>query len=211
VSRSGAAAPVVTALFVAAASPGMVFRWLERRADGCDGLARLDALGLLLSDARGPDQWRALLATTDEPGASRAWAARAWMEATGPALAHAFPPSVTLLRADEDERVWGYVVWPADSGVAPERGGGGVAPPPSLWRRLAGLGGDGPAARAAAWARARGLPVDRAPGLAVRRSLPLPVHDYATVAGLDARGLLREDSPRLYRLRFRADVSPGKD
>ena len=195
-SRSGAP-PVVAALFVAAASPGMVFRWLERRASDRDSLARLDALGLLLSDACGPDRWRALLAGEGRPEE----AARAWMEETAPALARAFPPFVTLLRADEAARTWDYVVWPTDS--APAERGGGIAPPPSLWRRLAGLGEDGAAARAAAWARARGLPVDRAPGLAARRSPPLPVHDYATVAGLDARGLLREDSPRLYR--FRAD------
>ena len=205
--RPGVRTPAAAALFVTAASPGMVFRWLERRAAGSrDGLACLDARGLLLSDAHGPDGWRALVAADDgDPEA-----ARAWMEATGPALANAFPPFVALLWAGETARAWGYIVWPATDGAAPERGGGSVPPWP-LWRRLAGLGEDGPAARAAAWARARGLPVDRVPGLAVRRP-PLPVHDYMTVAGLDARGLLREDSPRLYRLRFHGgESSPEKD
>jgi hypothetical protein len=48
-----------------------------------------------------------------------------------------------------------------------------------------------------AWALARGLPIDRLPAAGLRRHIP--IIDYITVAELDQRNLLVENSPRLYR------------
>lgn len=176
------------ALFLRApASPGTVVRFLQRRwGSNPDGRARLNRLDLLLSDAVRPGGWRALVAGASE--------ALAWMEAAGPILAPAFPPSVALLHADET--AWDFRVWPGDGGAA-ERGGG----PKEQGRRglLSRLLNVTEPSPEVTWARERGLPIERVP--AADSSAPPPrLLDWVTVAGLVERNLLVEDGPRLYRL-----------
>ena len=60
--------------------------------------------------------------------------------------------------------------------------------------------GAGTAEPIAEWAKSRGLPIQRIPQRSGRRSPP--ILDYTTVTQLDARGLLVENSPRLYRFSF---------
>ncbi len=218
-------------LFVAAASPGAVFHWLQRchRAAGgpdeptprpsCPGAC------FLLSDAQpGAAPWRVL--TCDHETASGSGDVDpadvlAWMEDVAPPLARAFPPFVTLLWADEERRVWGPRVWAPPPAGANETAGADRSapahpieqrkdepvPPATLLQRLSGQKPPTASTCARHWALARGLPADRIPALArvplrPGRIAPLPVYPYETVAGLDARGLLREDGPRLYRFRL---------
>ena len=172
----------------APASPGTVVRFLQRRWGGDpDGRARLNRLGFLLSDALPPDGWRALASDAPE--------ALAWMRMAGPILAPPFPPSVTLLQASET--VWDFQIWPGDGG-AEERGGGPKEQTArrGLLPRLLNIVEPSPEV---AWARERGLPIERVP--AADPSAPPPrLVDWATVAGLVERNLLVEGDPRLYRL-----------
>ncbi len=177
------------ALFLRAPSPGQVFRFLQRRPGQAAGVpAPEEATILLLSDPAGPEGWRVLAAGRGALG---------WMEAACPAFAQAFPPAVTLLFAADG---WGFRVWAA--GGESERGGGARRRGP-----LARLLGETAEREAAAWALDRRLPADRIPALAGRR--PPPVCDYATVAGLDERGLLVEDGPRLYRFPLAGAAADG--
>lgn len=177
------------ALFVRAASPGAVFRFLQRRSAGLpDETARLDAFDLLLSDAVLPDGWRVLVA---DP------LARVWMEAIGPALARALATPATLVFADEQRATWAFVRW-TENGEQSDAKSEEVPARNGLRARLFGVGG--PGVQAARWARDQNLPVARVP--TAGRQSP-PIVDYLTVAGLDQRGLLIEDSPRLYRFMMR--------
>lgn len=182
--------PAWQALFLSSLSPGAVFRFLERRL-GRDPEERgqLDALGLLLSDAVPPGAWRVLSA--DGAGAGP------WMQGVGAALSEAFPPEVVLVWREPGgippEPVWGFIAWAG--GTETERGDTAAERPRGLIARLAGITPETPPLR---WARERGLPTDRIPALAQR----LPIVEYATVARLDEKGLLTEETPRLYRFRF---------
>jgi hypothetical protein len=49
------------------------------------------------------------------------------------------------------------------------------------------------------WATQRALPASRVPALRSKRGPALAVVDYDTVARLDQKSLLVENSPRLYR------------
>lgn len=197
------------ALFVRSASPGAVIRFLERRRAilaqqaGSNALAAFAACGpdLVLGEAApGTEPWRALVA----PGATHGKPSGAWMEKTGADLATAFAPGVTLLFADDTAGAWGWRVWvPGAAETAPETEHGGELPPaPTLVQRLAGHArAQSPTALAVTWASERGLPAARIPALLSggrfrRENVPLVA--YETVAGLDARGLLREDGPRWY-------------
>ena len=205
------------ALFLAAPAPGQVYRFLERRSGRTpEQRARLNALGLLLSEPVGQTGLRAI--TGAGPGL------REFFEAEGRAFAAAFAATgmpVTLLYTDagagggdpSGTEAWGWCVWTAgaDGEVAEEAFAEAVArSAPGLGARLlAGLigaraSGDGAAVRARAWARKHELPVGRVPGLSEGRAVAAtPLVDYATVAAaLDQKNLLLEDSPRLYRLRF---------
>jgi hypothetical protein len=168
------------ALFLRSASPGAVFRFLERRRHAAN-----KAPGpLLLSDAVPPDAWRALIAPAD------------WLTVQGPALSQAFGPRVTLLRyIGASTSAWSFTV--LEAGTVVEEGTETLAAPRrSLLHRISGVG---PAlSPPVVWARGRGLPVERVPG-AVPLKRAVPVVEYQTVARLDQRSLLIEDGPRLYR------------
>jgi hypothetical protein len=191
--RARAAAPWA-ALFVSSASPGAVIRFLERRPapDGASG-------GLLLGEAApGAQPWRALVAVE---GAD---ATQAWMEASAIAFAAAFPPAVTLIFADDAKDTWGWRAWesgpPGAAACLTEKGDGEPSRVPALIRRLAGLDRVlRPTALAVAYANARDFPAGGIPALvADHRRENVPRVTYETVAGLDARGLLREDGSRWY-------------
>lgn len=144
---------------------------------------------MLLSDAVGMSGERALVGAGQHPSP--------WMETAAPLLAAALNTPATLLQAD-DARGWRWAVW--QPGVTlPEQGEEQVfSPNRSLWARLVGIKPDTASARARAWALERGLlAVERVPGLLARPRVP--VIDYVAVAQLDQRGLLVENSPRLYR------------
>lgn len=179
------------ALFFQSDSPGKVFRWIERRYG--KGEMPLENLGLLLSDAAPPQGWRALVGGAE---------ALSWMEASGPAFSEALPPAVTLLFADEGDGttdpIWGFRVWRGGDEV--EQGRHVVRPKTGFLALLMGLRHPMAGPHTVTWAAIRHLPVQRVPALPLPR--PVPVVDYHTVAGLDERGLLHEDSPRLYRFSF---------
>jgi len=191
---------------VRSASPGAVIRFLERhraaleRQKGINATAAFFAHGpgLVLGEAvSGAEPWRALVAL----GATCDNHSGAWMENTGAALAAPFAPSVTLLFADDEWGKWGWRVWVPDvDGTVRETERINGEPPlvPPVLHRLAGLAAPQSAtALAVAWAGERGLPAARIPALVSGRKSPHLIA-YETVAGLDARGLLREDSPRWY-------------
>ena len=133
------------------------------------------------------------------------------MENTSAALAAAFAPSVTLLFADDEGGKWGWRVWVPEAGATvreTERVNGEPPPIFPILQRLAGLAAPQSAtALAVAWAVERGLPAARIPALAGGgKSSPLIA--YETVAGLDERGLLREDAPRWYAATRRSSEQP---
>lgn len=104
-----------------------------------------------------------------------------WLLSLAPKLAAAFPPSVSWL-----DRVGGrWRRWHADG---TEEVGLAVGTP----RRL--LLPPQPGAKV--WARQQGLPFDAL-------QVSLRVLDYETVAQLDQKSLLLEDTPRLYRFPLR--------
>ncbi len=192
------------ALFVRSASPGAVIRFLERRRAALaqqEDPNRLAVFGpgLVLGEAAtGAQPWRALVA----PGATHGAPSGAWMEKTGAVLAAAFTPSVTLLFADDEPGEWGWRIWVREADGAAretEREQGEPPPVPTVLQRLVGPAPPQSAtALAVAWAGERGLPAGGIPALLAGSGKSPPVIAYETVAGLDARGLLREDGPRWY-------------
>ncbi len=192
------------ALFVQSVSPGAVIHFLERRRAALaqqEDPNRLAVFGpgLVLGEAaHGAEPWRALVAvgaTCDAPDG-------AWMEKTGAALAAAFAPSITLLFADDEWGKWGWRIWAREADGAAretEREQGEPPPVPTVLQRLVGLAAPQSAtALAVAWAGERGLPAGGNPAFLAGGGKSPPLVLYETVAGLDARGLLREDGPRWY-------------
>jgi hypothetical protein len=207
-----AACPTWCALFVAARSPGAVFGWIERRRQ--DARVRpLAAFDLVLSDSTVPppggESWRVLALGGDDGASATADAGTVWLEAVAPELAAAFPPGVTLLWADEARHTWGWRTFPSggDTDRIGDQGQQQPVPPRTLLARLAGQPSPTATVCARDWALARGLPADRIPAVAARTGAAAPPEiPYETVAGLDARGLLHESGPRLYRLCLTADT-----
>ena len=105
----------------------------------------------------------------------------AGLEKTAFRLALAFPPDVIQLQ--ETPTGW---QWVRHTGTGPEDSG--VLAKKRLWERHA------PVER---WASQQGLPLSRL----IR---PPKVIDYETVAQLDQKSLLLEDTPRLYRFSLQA-------
>jgi len=197
-----------------ARSPGQVYQFFERRSASLGGV--------LLSDATSPLGLRALVAA----GGTLPDVATVFLEVHGPVLARVFAagpeqPPLTLLFAGAER--WGWRRWRvAQNGAAvaaeafdevvddaPKAASTGVGVHllrlfPGASRALPRPEPDSARARAIRWAREQGLPIDRVPGVAKKR---VPIIDYATVAGLDQRGLLVEDSPRLYRFTFEPPAS----
>ncbi|MBB6050059.1 hypothetical protein [Armatimonas rosea] len=155
------------AFFVRSASPGAVLRFLERLARRGEMLPP----EVLISDALGEGQWRAL-----PVGGLAGVAAR---------LALAFPPDVLHLQETPDGWAWTRYTSDGPSEV-------GTLPRKRLLEQRA------PVVR---WAQQQGLPLTR---------LTRPPHtlDYETVAQLDQRSLLLEDTPRLYRFSLGAVQLP---
>ncbi len=181
------------AFFLISQSPGQVFRYVQRNRHLVSSVNPL-----LLSDATGDSSIRCLL--TDEPIAEIAPASD-WVPSIAPALCEVFPPRVTLLWRHNDISFeiakWGYTIW--QDGAVLERAEHTLFPDPkpSILSRLPGMKRNLPHPPDIAWALARGLPIDRVPAAGLRRNIP--VIDYATVAQLDQRSLLVENTPRLYR------------
>lgn len=166
------APPDRVVLFVRAASPGSVLRLAERWGRG-DGAPET----LLLSDAVAPAGWRALIVPPER---------LAWAEGFAPRLAAAFPPDVFLLARVGARVRRGRFPAEGEAEVADE-----AAAPVGRWPIPRARRGPSPET---AWAQERGLPLDRA-------NAPRQV-EYETIASLDRRSLLIEDSPRLYRFRL---------
>lgn len=179
-------------LIINAMSPGQVFRYFERSHRLIPSVK-----SLLLSDGVGNSSIRCLSArdlTTDTSSFIDS------MRACGPSISEAFPPRVTLLwrhaSAFPELAKWGFTVW--ENGEVKETSEH-ILPPepkPSLLSRLPGMKRNLPHPSDIAWALARGLPIDRVPAAGLCRNIP--IIDYATVAQLDQRSLLVENSPRLY-------------
>lgn len=100
-----------------------------------------------------------------------------WLLSKAPQLVVAFPPELIWLDCQSGD----WRIWNADGSEII-----GQAPP--LPRRLLLPSKSG----AEGWARAQGLPLERL-------TKPPRVLDYETVAQLDQKSLLLEDTPRLYR------------
>lgn len=126
------------------------------------------------------------------------------MTSLGPALSEVFPPRVTLLyrrpatssEPGETAR-WGFTVWENGTVLETAEHAFATDSKKTLLSRLPGMRRIAPLSPDVAWARARGLPIDRVPAAGLRRSIS--IIDYVTVAQLDQRSLLVENSPRLYR------------
>ncbi|MES2461848.1 MAG: hypothetical protein V4671_14785 [Armatimonadota bacterium] len=180
-------------LFLCALSPGQVLRYFERNFRHS-----LAGNRLLLSDASGSASIRCL--TVEEPAVEPALVFD-WISSLGPTLSKAFPPRVTLLRRQSatstEPAKWGFTVW--EEGVVTETAEHSLLPEarPNLMSRLPGMKRNAPRSPDIEWALARGLPIDRVPATGLRRHMP--IIDYVTVAQLDQRSLLVENSPRLYR------------
>lgn len=119
----------------------------------------------------------------------------------GVTLSKVFPPRVTHLwrcsLLPSEETTWGYTVWEDGKVLEAAEHNLPAGPKPSLLSRLPGMKRRAALSPDIAWALARGLPIDRVPAAGLRRKIP--IIDYDTVAQLDQRGLLVENSPRLYR------------
>ncbi len=157
-SHKGYTPCVLEALFVRSASPGAVLRFLERLARR----GELLPLELLISDAVGEQQWRALVVVG--------------METFAPRLALAFPPDTLLLKAISGG--WSWTRYTSEGAAE-----SGSLAKKRLWE---------PHVPVELWARQQELPLSRL-------TRPPKVIDYETVAQLDQRSLLLEDTPRLYR------------
>ncbi|MBC8102123.1 MAG: hypothetical protein H7Z41_05995 [Cytophagales bacterium] len=189
-----------TTLFFSASSPGQVFRYFERARQFPPFVA-----SLLLSDGVGPKSFRAL--TVDYLHAADHSAnatVRAWMQIQGTALSQIFPPRVTLLwrgaatpDASDTTAYWGFTVWENGSVVETAENALPPVPKPGPLSWLPGMKRLAPPAPDIAWALAQDLPIERVPAGGLQHRVP--IIDYATVAQLDQRSLLVENSPRLYR------------
>jgi hypothetical protein len=160
----------VVALFVRSASPGAVLRFLERRKDDPE---RPDEV--LLSEAVGEKNWRALFAPLG------------YLQAIAGPLSVAFPDEAMI--ALRDEKTLLVYIYKEGKLAATKNslegreigwkwplGFNALATLPPVWH----------------WAREKGLPLN------YLKKQPRVI-DYSTVAVLDQRKLLVEDSPRLYR------------
>jgi hypothetical protein len=98
------------------------------------------------------------------------------LERVSPRLAHAFSPEVVRLKATAEG--WAWTRYTAEGAAE-----SGILAKKRLWE---------PRAPVELWAQAQGLPLSRL----TRRPKIL---DYETVAQLDQKSLLLEDTPRLYR------------
>ena len=161
------------ALFVRSASPGAVLRFLERRKD-----AEKPA-ELLLSEGVGEEKWRALFAPST------------YLEAVNPLLSYAFQETLLLLSSKDGHTadIWEQGEWKHRLAL-----GGGRR----TWFSFSSTRRMDVDLRA--WLNEKGLGF-RYVGLPTRYMTKPPknVIDYDTVAILDQRNLLVEDSPRLYR------------
>jgi hypothetical protein len=180
-------------LYLTALSPGKIFRYFERNRQYA-----LPVRSLLLSDGVGNKSLRCLF--SDEPFPDTV-SPVATMQSLGPALSEVFPPRVTLLwrqaATTEQPDRWGFIVW--ETGVEVETAEQTLPPEPepNMLSWLPGMRRRRTPPPDIAWALERGLPIDRLPASGLRRHIP--IIDYITVAGLDQRNLLVENSPRLYR------------
>jgi hypothetical protein len=180
-------------MFLTALSPGQIFRYFERNRRR---FPFVDSL--LLSDPAGSESLRALIIEGRPSGDTLT---SDGIVSVGPSLSEVFPPRVTLLwrhgAASSEGANWGSTVW--ENGMVIETDEHSLSPParPSLLSKLPGMQRKAPHSADVAWALARGLPIDRVPAAGLRRKIPIV--DYVTVAQLDQRSLLVENSPRLYR------------
>jgi hypothetical protein len=160
----------VVALFVRSASPGAVLRFLERRKGDPE---RPDEI--LLSEAVGEKNWRALFAP---PG---------YLEAIAGPLSTVFPDEVMIAVRDEKT----LLVFTYKEGKLAETKNS-LEGHKSIWGRLMGFNSLATLPPVWHWAKEKGLPLHYL-------KKPPRIIDYSTVAILDQRKLLVEDSPRLYR------------
>ncbi|MGC4043883.1 MAG: hypothetical protein QM758_08745 [Armatimonas sp.] len=163
-----------TALFVRSASPGAVLRFLERRD------APHKPAEVLLSEAVSTHQWRALFAPPE------------YLVPLLAPLSIAFPPeALVAMRLDKLLTISMYrngepAYEPAFEDSIPTHSGfrlgfpAWAGPPPVF-----------------AWAKEKGIPTRYI------KEPPKKIIDYSTIAVLDQRKLLVEDSPRLYRFPLR--------
>ena len=191
--------PYFCALFISSASPGAVFRFLERRRGGIQAeRAALDALDLRLSRAAPPRAYRALTGGAGFP---------AWAQNAFPLFAEAFAPPLTLLWASADTPTWGYIRRDADTPAASHTFTVAAATPvQSALARLNRQPNVPQVAAAVAWAKRCRLPLAEVPALrglwTPRPDKPQEVIDYGIVARLDQKSLLVENTPRLYHYHF---------
>ena len=167
-------------LFVRSPSPGAVFRLFERRRGNNEQLPTL-----LLSEPLPPHGWRVLTDTEQHRDFCAGWGGR---------LSEAFGPRVVLLYHDADSKVWGFILW--ESGSETEHQEYILPPLPPMQAFLSRLPGIKTASPLSAWAKEQGLPLARALGLGQDK---IPMTPYRTVATLDERNLLVENSPRWYQ------------
>ena len=172
-------------LFLPAPSPGQVIRYLERRHRRAGEVV---PDGLRLSDAAGPKRVRALVGPIETRG---------WMASIGSLFSAALSGPVTHLWRDDAPSFWGWTIWEASEMTGHAESPLSATPPQKLLARLTGS-----PSPEILWARQRGLPVERVTAAARKARVELPIIDYVTVARLDQKSLLVEDSPRLYRFDF---------
>jgi hypothetical protein len=168
--------------FLKSGSPGAVLRFLERRRSD------ITPATLFLSDALSPGGWRVL------PGD------RDFLMAQVAPISQAFVSGVYLLY--RETTAWGWELW--ENGEEKNRFEYDLPQSPETFsQRLLTSGvalfkGRPVEEAPLAWARQRGAPLARIPGI-VPGSRPVPIIEYQTVAGLDQRKLLVETRPCLYR------------
>ncbi len=158
------------ALFVRSASPGAVLRFLERRKDDPERPEEL-----LLSEAVGEKNWRVLFAPMGYLGAI-----------AGP-LSVVFPDEALI--ALRQERALVILIYKEGKLVETKNSLEGND---RKWWMYPGFNALATLSPVWYWAKEKGLP------LHYLKKSPRII-DYSTVAVLDQRKLLVEDSPRLYR------------
>ena len=174
-------------LFLPAPSPGQIIRYLERHKSP----AGVDAptTPLLLSDAVGAFEYRALIADTS---------ARPWLEALSLPASADFHFALRLIwHEDSPVSRGGVIAWEDGHEIKRENFAASATEPTGFFARLTNVS---PLTGELAWAKKWLLPIDRIPHHARK---PLPLVDYETVAKLDQKSLLEEKSPRLYRFTLR--------
>jgi hypothetical protein len=158
------------ALFVRSASPGAVLRFLERRKDDPERPEEL-----LLSEAVSEKNWRALFAP---PG---------YLQAVAGPLSVAFPDEVLIaLREEKTLLLFIYKEGKLSETKNSLEGNN------HKWWMYPGFNALATLPPVWYWAKEKGLPLN------YLKKQPRTI-DYSTVAVLDQRKLLVEDSPRLYR------------